>query len=88
MKMPKIIQISNIIFHRSLLQCDSVKIAFSLFHLLRSHHVYVHVHAKSTLRSVRIDGAQLSITTGWNALICLNMHAVEVRCGDTGQINQ
>lgn len=88
MKMPKIIQISNIILYRSHLQCDCMTIAFSLFHLLRLHRVYLHVHAKSTLRSVRIDGAQLSITRGWNALICLNMHAVEVRCGDTGQITK
>lgn len=45
----------------------------------------MHVHAKSTLRGGRVDGVLLSIMRVGNALICLNMHAVELRCGDAGQ---
>lgn len=57
------------------------------FQYVRILHDCVHVHAKSALRGVRVDGVLLSKMRGWNALICLNMHAVELRCGDTGQNN-
>lgn len=54
-------------------------------HVVWILHKDIHVHAKSTLRGVRVDWILLSKMRGWNALICLNMHAVELRRGDTGQ---
>lgn len=48
--------------------------------------LYTRVHAKSSLKGVKTVGVQPSVTRDRNTLICLNMHAVEVRRGDTGHI--